>query len=218
VPRRRGGQRERLIDACVEVVGQRGFEEARILDICLLAHSSAATFYEIFGTKEGCVDAVVASRAAQLLALAKEAFDDTAGPWGTRIQAALGRLLEELSTDEPLARLLLVEFQHVGPAATERLAVLTEEAKQLFALPEPSASPPLPSNGSVVVGMVLYPIGDYVARGRTHELPELAPVLAYFLTLFLVGADEALELARANGGPPDALPSNGQPPDGSPLR
>ena len=203
--------RERLIDACVEVVGHRGFEEARILDICLLARSSAATFYEIFGTKEGCVDAVVASRAAQLLTLAKEAFDRTGGPWGVKVQAALRRLLEELSTNEPLARLLLVEFQHVGPAATERLAVLAEEAKRLFAPTEPSALPSAASNQSVVVGMVLYPIGDYVTRGRTHELPELAPVLAYFLTLFLIGADEAFELAQANGGPPDGLSPNGLP-------
>ncbi len=214
MPRHPGdGPRERLIDACVEVVGHRGFEEARILDICLLAHSSAATFYEIFGTKEGCVDAVVASRAAQLLALAKEAFDRAAGPWGVKVQAALRRVLEDLSTNEPLARLLLVEFQHAGPAATERLAVIAEEAKRLFALPEPSAPPPAPSNQSVVVGMVLYPIGDYVARGRTHELAELAPVLAYFLTLFLIGPDEALELAQANGGPP-----GGRSPNGAPFR
>jgi AcrR family transcriptional regulator len=207
-----------MMDACVEVVGHRGFEEARILDICLLAHSSAATFYEIFGTKEECVDAVVASRAAQLLAPAKEAFDRTAGPWGVRVQAALHRVLVDLASDEPLARLLVIEFQQVGSAATERLAVLAEEAKRLFALPEPSAPPPAPSAESVVVGMVLYPIRDYVARGKTRELPELAPVLAYFLTLFLVGADEALELAWANGGPPDALRSNGLPPNGAQFR
>jgi len=54
---------------------------------------------------------------------------------------------------------------------------------------------------SAIVGMVLHPIGDYVARGKTRDLPELAPSVAYFLTLFLIGADEALELARSNERP-----------------
>jgi hypothetical protein len=55
--------------------------------------------------------------------------------------------------------------------------------------------------------MVLHPIGDYVARGKFRDLPELAPSVAYFLTLFLIGSDEALELARS-----DERPDNGSAP------
>jgi AcrR family transcriptional regulator len=193
--------RERLIDACIEVVSQRGFAEARIVDVCLLAGLSTRTFYEVVGTKEGCVDSAVAARGHELLASAKETFDVTAGSWSRRIEAALHRLLTDLSVDEPLARLLFVEFQHAGPVATLRLAALVEDARRLFAPPEAPALPAMAARESAIVGMVLHPIGDYVVRGKSRDLPELAPSVAYFLALFLIGSDEALELARSDERP-----------------
>jgi AcrR family transcriptional regulator len=208
--------RERLIDACIEVVSQQGFAEARIADVCLLAGVSARTFYEVVGTKEGCVDAAVAARGHELLASAKTVFDATAGSWSRRIEVALHHLLVDLSVDEPLARLLFVEFQHAGSVATMRLAALAEDAKRLFAPPETPALPPMAARESAIVGMVLHPIGDYVARGKTSDLAELAPSVAYFLTLFLIGSDEALQLARS-----DERPDNGsspQRPDAGPFR
>jgi AcrR family transcriptional regulator len=208
--------RERLIDACIEVVSQQGFAEARIADVCLLARVSARTFYEVVGTKEGCVDAAVAARGGELLASAKAAFDATAGSWSRRIEVALDRLLVDLSVDEPLARLLFVEFQHAGSVATMRLAALAEDAKRLFAPPETPALPPMAARESAIVGMVLHPIGDYVARGKTSDLAELAPSVAYFLTLFLIGSDEALELARSNERPDDG--SSPRLPDTGPFR
>jgi AcrR family transcriptional regulator len=208
--------RERLIDACIEVVSQQGFAEARIVDICLLAGLSTRTFYEVVGTKEGCVDAAVAARGHELLASAKAAFDATAGSWSRRIEVALDRLLVDLSVDEPLARLLFVEFQHAGPVAAMRLAALAEEAKRLFGPPEAPALPAMAARESAIVGMVLHPIGDYVARGKTSDLPELAPSVAYFLTLFLIGSDEALELARSNERPANG--SSPRLPDARPFR
>ncbi len=193
--------RERLIDACIEVVGQQGFEAARIADICLLAGLSTRTFYDVVGTKEGCVDAAVAARGNELLIAAKETFDATAGSWSRRIEAALHRLLTDLSVDEPLARLLFVEFQHAGPVVAMRLAALADDARRLFGPPEAPALPAMAARESAIIGMVLHPIGDYVARGKTSDLAELAPSVAYFLTLFLIGSDEALELARSNEPP-----------------
>ena len=162
---------------------------------------STRTFYEVVGTKEGCVDAAVAARGHELLASAKTVFDATAGSWSRRIEVALHHLLADLSVDEPLARLLFVEFQHAGPVAAMRLAALAEDARRFFAPPETPALPAMAGRESAVVGMVLHPIGDYVARRKTRDLSELAPSVAYFLTLFLIGADDALELARSNERP-----------------
>lgn len=208
--------RERLIDACIEVVSQQGFAEARIVDVCLLAGLSTRTFYEVVGTKEGCVDAAVAARGSELLASAKTVFDATAGSWSRRIEVALHRLLVDLSVDEPLARLLFVEFQHAGPVAAMRLAALAEDARRFFAPPETPALPAMAARESAIVGMVLHPIGDYVARGKTSDLPELAPSVAYFLTLFLIGSDEALELVRSNERPDNG--SSPRLPDAGPFR
>lgn len=210
--RRRGGgdPRERLINASIEVIGRCGFNEAKVLDICLLAGVSSRTFYRIFGVtdaKEACVAAVLDAKGPWLLGLAKESFDQTAGLWEYRIDAAVRRFLAELARDEPLARVLFVELANAGALAAERLAALVEQAEQLFAPLDRPNLPSGPGSESVVVGMMLYPIADYVGQEKIDELPELAPVLTYFLTLFVIGVDEAQGLARTY-----AVRSNGPPP------
>ncbi len=196
MPRRRGGDPQgRLLEACVEVVGRRGWDEAKIVDICLLAEVSTQTFYRCFATKEACFQAAVEARGSELLARGKEAFDATPAPWEQQILATLSRLLQDLAADEPLARVLAVEVPRAGAAGPAGLAVLVDQAKRLFAPHETAPQPPVHGLEKVIVGTVLYPVSDYVGRDSVDRLPELAPVLTYFLVLFLVGSDRALELA-----------------------
>ncbi len=51
--------RERLIDATLDVFGRKGYEDARVEDICQVAGSARATFYRHFSGKDDVFDVLL---------------------------------------------------------------------------------------------------------------------------------------------------------------
>lgn len=51
--------RDRLLEASLAVFGRRGYEDARVEDICQAAGSARATFYRYFGGKDDVFDALL---------------------------------------------------------------------------------------------------------------------------------------------------------------
>jgi AcrR family transcriptional regulator len=70
----RAGQRSRLLRAIVEIVGERGFPDAKVADVARSAGVSRATFYELFGSKEACVLTAQADLSAAFLADVEDAI------------------------------------------------------------------------------------------------------------------------------------------------
>jgi AcrR family transcriptional regulator len=118
-------QRERLIDAMIELCAQAGYQRVSIAQLYSHAGVSPATFYEQFDDKEGCL--LAAYRASAQRIYGQIGANGGNGEWPEAARLALGSLLKGLQSDPNAGRLLFIEAPGGGPAIAEaRGRVLTE--------------------------------------------------------------------------------------------
>jgi AcrR family transcriptional regulator len=186
-------QRERLLEATMRIVAEKGYEATTIADLAKDAGVSRTTFYELFADKEACFLAAYddsADRLVRRIAAAYEAEER----WPDRVRAALTALLEALAADPAQARLALVDVAAAGPAAqrrqraaVQRLTPFLDEGRD-FA-PEGRA---LPANTSrMAAGAVVGLISDELVAGRIYQLPGLLSDLLFATLVAYLGPDAA---------------------------
>jgi AcrR family transcriptional regulator len=114
-------QRQRLFEAMIEAVDERGFVASTISDLVESAGVSRRTFYEHFENKEQCLlltyDMLVATLTARLATV-----DASAGQGLGRLEAILKALFEAAVQRPDAARLVCVELAAAGPPGVERWA------------------------------------------------------------------------------------------------
>lgn len=192
-------QRDRLLNAMTVTVGRRGYRDAHITDVVDRAGVSRRTFYEQFGGKEECFAAAYARALEQLVVTAREAFD-AEDAWADSLRAGLGALLDALAKRPEVARVCFVEILAAGPQAARR----RDEAMRGFLPLFESAPTEVPRTMRIFESLGMGRIADLsevlhreVAAGRTDELPELLPELAYIMVLPFLGPEAAAkELGR----------------------
>lgn len=168
-------QRERLLEAAIRVVAEKGYAATTVADLTREAGISRTTFYAMFEDKEGCflaaydgiVDALV-----RRVTIAYEAEED----WLNRARAGLGALLEALAEEPAIARLALVEVGAAGPAAQRRHRAALQRLTPFFEEGRDFApgGRSLPANTSrMAIGAVAGLISDELTEGRAEYLPSL---------------------------------------------
>jgi AcrR family transcriptional regulator len=191
-------QRERLLDAAVDVIAEKGYAATTIADLTKEAGISRTTFYEMFPDKEACFLAAYDAAADVLARRVASAFESKEG-WPARARAGLEALLESLAAEPAPARLALVDVGAAGPAAQrryraalQRMTPLLDEGRD-FA-PEGRS---LPANTSrMAIGAIMGLIVDEIEAGRTERLPGLLPeVLFATLSPYLGPEAAASEVA-----------------------
>lgn len=192
-------QRERLLDAAVDVVAEKGYPATTIADLTKEAGISRTTFYEMFPDKEACFLAAYDAAADVLARRVLGAFEAEEG-WPARARAGLEALLESLAEEPGLARLALVDVGAAGPAAQRRYRAALQRMTPLFEegrdfAPEGRR---LPANTSrMAIGAVVGLIADEIEAGRTEELPTLLPeILFATLSPYLGPGDAAKRMQR----------------------
>lgn len=189
-------QRDRLYDGLVQTVAQRGYANATVTDICRAAGVTRPAFYEHFDTKEGAFLAAYRHGTGVLFKMMEESRAQ-APDWREATRAGLGTLLDVLASVPAFATMAIVEIEAVGPEARRERAELLERFRQFFdGAPNP---PGLPDGAAfdregvidTVVGGVYSAIYRHVAAEKSHELPELLPMLTYFVLAPFVGVHEA---------------------------
>ncbi len=114
-------QRERLVEAMVQAVNERGVVATTISDLVARAGISRRTFYEHFENKEDCLlatyDAVVESEVQRLLGV----YASTEG-WLEQLEAMIRALFEAIADRPDAARLICVEMGASGAVGVERWA------------------------------------------------------------------------------------------------
>jgi AcrR family transcriptional regulator len=112
-------QRNRTLDAAIEVFAKRGYMGTTIDHIVAAARIGVGSFYELFAGKEDCFlaayDRALASGREQLSAAVPPA-----APWPEQAYAAVRSLFALFATEPFAARLVLVEAQTAGPRALAR--------------------------------------------------------------------------------------------------
>jgi AcrR family transcriptional regulator len=205
-------QRDRLFDGLVQEVATKGYDNARVTDICRAAGVTRPAFYALFTGKEEAFLATYRHGIAVVSQLMESAYRDAGPDWPDAARAALRTLLEVLASVPAFARMALVEVDAAGPAArAEREALLTS-FQRFFA----DAGPGPASSDvdrdllvSTVVGGLYATIRSRVAQGPVEELPLLLPVLTYAATAPFLGRDAASRATRPvrpGDGPAAAAP------------
>lgn len=192
-------QRERLYDGLVHTVAAKGYEGARITDICRAAAITRPVFYELFHGKEDAFLATYRHGTGVLLSLMRQSYRkalDTAPEPGERwplgVSRGLATLLDVLAQVPVFATMALVEIDAAGPRARAERAALLRRFREFFAeapVPPPPGDPA--QLRSAVIGGVYTTLHAHVASGRTAELPAQRRSLAYAVLAPYLGPQAA---------------------------
>lgn len=115
---RRAQRRSQLEQAALDIIGERGWHEATMTEICRAAGLTERYFYESFGNREDLYLALIERLGEQMLVEVLEAIS-TAGPDSQdRVRAAAGTVVTFLVGDPRRGRAALMEG--VGSGELER--------------------------------------------------------------------------------------------------
>ena len=112
-------QRARLLEAMVRAVAEKGYEAATVADAVRLARVSRGTFYELFSSKEACLQAAYRTGYEVLEQRIREAVRE-AGDWREELRLGFRAYLRTLESDPLFARVYLIEG-HVVAAEREQV-------------------------------------------------------------------------------------------------
>jgi AcrR family transcriptional regulator len=192
-------QRERLLEAAVRIVAEKGYGKTTVADLTREAGISRTTFYAMFEDKEACFLAAydtVADALVRRIGAAYEAEER----WPQRARAGLAALLDALAEEPAIARLALVDVGAAGPAAQRRYRAALQRLTPLFEEGRDFApgGRSLPANTSrMAIGAVAGLIADELAEGRAEYLPSLLSDLLFATLVPYIGPAAA---AREVGG------------------
>ncbi len=174
-----GNQVGRILQAVVQVVGEKGYASLTVDAVIAASGVSRRTFYQLFKNKEDAFIAAYDLVASRLAEAVRESMTVEGGPV-EKMNAGLAAFLEFLAAEPLAARMVIVEVLAAGPVAIER----RDHAKQLFITTiadylrraDPDwADPELTGEG--IAGAVLEIIYSRIRRGAADTLPALHPSL-----------------------------------------
>lgn len=170
------GQRERLVEAMIELAAQAGYQNVTIAQVGARAGVSTATFYELFGEKEACMVAAYRTVAERVFAQMRPIVVEQDG-WAEAARVALLPLLGALRDDPDAGRLLFVE----GLAGAERIREERarvvgefERRVQAFLDSPPGDAPTLDVPATAVMGALRNVVSRHL---RTHSEERLAALV-----------------------------------------
>lgn len=125
-------QRERILDAAVDVFAERGYQGTTIDNIVAAAKVGVGSFYELFDNKPDCFVQLYERIAADARARIATAIPAGA-EWPEQAGAALRALLEQIEAEPQRARVALVEVQTAGRVALGRYEETIDSVVPLLA-------------------------------------------------------------------------------------
>lgn len=190
-------QRERIFDAIANLTAARGYPALSLEDVAAEAAVSLQTFYSHFESKEEAFVATYEVGHARAVGVCVEAFAEQE-TWVGGLRAALAALFEFLAAEPSYAHAACVDIVVSLPRLTERVEQARSSYAELLAARLSRLNGSLRAGGSsivgeAVVGGVVELMHDYVARGLTARLPELADHAAYIALTPFIGSEAAAE-------------------------
>jgi AcrR family transcriptional regulator len=177
-------QQERLIDAVVQVVADKGYDGATVKAIAQQAGVGLNTFYAHYRSKEELFLAAYDRGVPTLLERVYSEFAGGGNGWEQKVEAGIWAFVTILSANPGFARFFTVEGTRAGSVVRDRIDEVFENSFAVFG----------PGDRRVEniererLGMVPFVIGGiytrvhlWVRSGRTDRLAELAPELTRFV-------------------------------------
>jgi AcrR family transcriptional regulator len=188
-------QRERVLEAMVQVAAATGYESASVAEVAALAGITEEEFGQMFDGKSACFleayDAVIDVLVAYVAGAFEAAFGEA---WQDRVIAGLRAMAELLAVEADIARMAIVEVAAIGEdariryrAALERFVPFLEEGRTLSPggeeLPEETARFAIASATSMLF--------SEIRAGRGAELQRVLPDLVFAVMMPYLGVEAA---------------------------
>lgn len=208
-------QRNRIVQAMIEMVEARGFQTVTIAALCKRARVTERAFYAQFESREECFLAAYDSILLRSVGYVLEAYG--APPTSEEVlRGALGAVLEATAEHPQEAHLVLIDAPTAGCRGTERNRRLTDTLQAQFARHAARGPGANQVSGLILrglVGGVRDVVSNRVAANTTRQLPGvLDPLVAWLLSYV---SEDPLELSR--GRAPRRGPRQTARPDSPPL-
>jgi AcrR family transcriptional regulator len=194
-------QRERIFDAIANLTAEHGYMALSLGEIASQAAVSLQTFYRHFAGKEEAFIATYETGHARAVAIINQTLVRQSS-WLAAVRAGIAALLELLASEPSYAHLACVDVMVAYPHMAGRAHEANDFYAGLLDLRIASDAPSqLPSAlvGEAIVGGVFELLHDYVLRGQTQRLPELADHIAYIALAPFMGAQRAWEAIERGG-------------------
>ncbi len=170
-------QRDRVIDAAIEVFAKRGYRGTTVGHLVSGAKVGVNSFYALFDGKEECFLAVydrIVVESRERMAAAVPA----ATPWSEQVTAVLRALLKLIEEKPLAARIALIEVHTVGPTAWARHERDLDELAKLLrdGRGHSSVREELPDTLEVAtVGGLAWLLQQRIAIGEAADIGQLLP-------------------------------------------
>jgi AcrR family transcriptional regulator len=186
-------QRQRILQAMIEVVAERGYPETRVVDVIEVAGVSRKTFYELFTSKEDCFLAAYDVLLSNLIGDTARGFESKPGsPWAERVAAGLGALLDHLAEHPDEARFAIVEVLAAGPKALARRDAALRQFTGFIDAGRAETTVELPGITSLsLAGGINELLYSEILHGAASRLPTRLPDLIFWVTLPFLGSERA---------------------------
>jgi TetR/AcrR family transcriptional regulator len=191
-------QRERVLALVTPVFAKRGYPGTTVDDLLASGKVGVGNFYELFEGKEDCFSAACERAIAGAREAIEAATADASG-WGERAYAGLAAALGFMLAEPMQARLVLLEAQSAGPAATARYNAVMDEAIAWLGEGRKGnrSARDLPQSfeQAAITGLAYY-LQQCLIDSRSHTAAELLAETSALLLEPILGAAELRRLAR----------------------
>jgi AcrR family transcriptional regulator len=185
--------RERLLEAMLTELAERGYGAISVTDALTLAGVSKTDFEAEFTGKDACLFAAYEQLTERLTGKTSEGCGRD-GEWPARVRGGLEALLQELAQAPALARVTIRAFPAISPEARARyqefvegFAPLLREGRRFSGVGEK-----LPAEVEMLaVGAAEAIVFEEIEAGRAARLPDLAPAILFSLLVPFLGPEAA---------------------------
>jgi AcrR family transcriptional regulator len=185
----RASQRERLLQAMLELVGEQGWEGTTVPEVVARARVSRNAFYELWRDKTDCFIALCDE-------LTDAMFDDISRPqgddWMAALRSGMRRYLEWWQERPAFSRTYFVELPLAGRRALDqrdrqypRFRTLFEQLGAWARAQDPGLPPLRPLATRAVVLAVTELVAEEVRAGRADRLEDLEDELVALIATLL---------------------------------
>lgn len=170
-----GSQRERMLDAVVELVATHGYARTTVGGIAAKAGVSRTTFYEQFASKEDCFRAAydaVAGKLVEAIVAAAGGIEDKR----EQLRAGIDAYLTYCAEHPAAAATFIVEIHTAGPDALEQRHQVFKRFCEVIDAYVPDVPP---AASMAVITSIDSMAHDMIRRGKASELSKLSGAAHY---------------------------------------
>ena len=205
-------ERLRILRAAAAIAASDGYSGLSVARITRLAEVSEKTFASLYNGAdaiEACFLAAVDLLGVEALVCAANASRHARG-WPDGVRNEIMALLDHVAAHPFLGPVAFIEIFSVGPSGIQRRSRLLQRFRDRLVNGIPESHRPSELIAEAIVGAIWAVVHDYVVRGQSDRVAELADDATYLALAPLIGHEAAIQLilgdhqrARSTGRSPN---------------